>query len=37
MRTMLFTVELFDVVTSVIVLTEIVLLLPLVEEGIVVP
>ena len=34
---MLFTVELFDVVTSVIVLTEIVLLLPLVEEGIVVP
>jgi len=34
---MLFTVELFDVVASVIVLTETVLLLPLVKEGIVIP
>jgi len=37
MRTMLFEVELFDMVASVVVLAETVLLFPLVKEGIFVP
>ena len=36
-RTMLFTVELFDTVASVVVLTKVVLLFRFVKEGIVVP
>ena len=34
---MLFTVELFDAVAGIVVLTEIILLLHLVEEGVIVP
>ena len=37
MRTMLFTVELSDVVTGFVILTETILLLPLIKDGVIVP